>query len=91
MLDTNVVFAPKNMHHVFSRAVQAVIQESTTHTDLAVRWMIPAMVRSERIWQMRGLAVAHLTATRNMQKLFGQTWVENEDAVVKGKRAANPS
>ncbi|MFM0181778.1 PIN domain-containing protein [Paraburkholderia aspalathi] len=81
MLDTNVVFSPKNMLHVFSRAAETVIRESSAHTDLAVRWMIPAMVRSERIWQMRGLAVTHLNATRNMQKLFGQTWVENEDAI----------
>lgn len=81
MLDTNILFAPKNMHHIFSRQVEAMIRESATHTDVAVRWMIPAMVRSERIWQMRGLAIGHLNATRNMQKLFGQTWVENEDAV----------
>ncbi|MFK4442069.1 hypothetical protein ABH944_002514 [Caballeronia udeis] len=81
MLDTNIVFTPKNMHHFFSRQVGTVIRDFATHTDVAVRWMVPAMVRSERIWQMTGLAVGHLNATRNMQKLFGQIWVENEDAI----------
>jgi hypothetical protein len=80
MLDTNAVFA-KSMHHAFSRAAEALIKESASHADLALRWAIPAMVRSERIWQMRGFALEHLASTRNMQRLFGQTWVENEKSI----------
>lgn len=83
MLDTNVVFANKSMCHACSRAAETLINESATYDNLTVRWMIPAMVRSERIWQMRGFAVENLAAVRSMQRLFGQVWVENDDAIVK--------
>jgi hypothetical protein len=82
MLDTNVVFVNKSMHHACSRTAETLIADSETHEDLAMRWMIPAMVRSERIWQMRGFAVEQLAAVRSMQRLFGQVWVENDDAIV---------
>ncbi len=80
MFDTNSVFT-ENMQHVFCRDAETLVQGYSMHPGITTTWVIPAMVRAEREWQMRCSAGEQLAATRRMQKLFGQTWVEDENAI----------
>lgn len=80
VFDTNAIFT-KTPEELVSADAARAIREHSRHGDLDVKWIIPAIVRKEREYQMHREFRTVLGSARRAAVLFNEPWDLSDDKV----------
>ncbi len=80
VFDTNSLFT-SSIRELFNSNAVKLLRQNNHHVDVEVKWLVPAIVRHEREYQMREEARKHLTAVGKLENLIGMNWGVNADSI----------
>ena len=72
VFDTNAVYTG-SASYLLRKEVVDTITENSGHPDLQIRWILPAVVRHERQYQMIRQAQSFLPTVQKLEKLLGNS------------------
>jgi hypothetical protein len=70
MFDTSAIYSG-SAHYLVKKEISDAIQDNGGHTDLKIRWIVPAIVKAERQYQMTRLARTFLPTVQKLERLLG--------------------
>lgn len=80
VFDTNVLFT-QAASDLVRGDVQKIIQENSSHTDIAIEWFLPEVVIGERKYQMLGKAKDLIPNLLKLEKLIGHSFGINHSTL----------
>src|SRR5207237_81766 len=76
--DTNQLYTG-SAAHLLRAELKKLIEESRSHTDIQIEWLIPEIVRWEREYQMTAAAQELLPTLGKLERLLGHNLGINEE------------
>lgn len=70
LLDTNQLFTI-SAYDLLNEALRKLIEESRSHRDITIEWLVPDIVRFEREYQMTVAATNFVPTLKKLERLLG--------------------